>query len=71
MQCNIHLSLFRHLIEIIRYFGDGMKSPTVTAGNGRRPPEAPYYVYPENSGFETQKMAISLSGDSGFQVQKG
>jgi hypothetical protein len=35
-----------------------------------RPPEAPPYVCPENSGFLPFKMAISLSGDSGFWVAK-
>ena len=35
-----------------------------------RPPEAPPYVCPENSGFGPFKMTISLSADSGFWATK-
>jgi hypothetical protein len=59
------LQISFHLFGLFRAF------PVVTQADKSGPPEAPYYVYPENSGFETQKMAISLSGNSGFELQKG
>ena len=38
---------------------------------GERPPEAPLKVCPDFRGFEAPKIALSLSGDGGFEASGG